>query len=309
MTNEQTLNFIKIIETTLDRDKTITDLAEDEGMRKIMAEIHGDGSVRAMDGLILDTIRNMVSNGARAVDGNGDILSLWSWKGADGIERTEVARMRQGADVNFFKIVRRRMGRFDLPEVAIKTNLMEMIEERAIFKEHAAKVADTFDTLRAAIEERDQLLAHEFEAKDLAQIFADEMVKHKAANYIEYGFTSGKGRQITVTIREVGKGLTPGQVVAKTKAAAAQWKAVAKRLRSRLHMDAPQKDWTLAVTPLADLTCDQERAAILIWPTCKGTFKTGETQIMGYRGTAEQVAGVAEYLGKHGLAVAWERQT
>ena len=309
MTSEQTLGFIKIIETALERDKTITDLAEDEGMRKIMAEVHGDGAVRAMDGLILDTIRNMVSNGARAVDGNGDMLSLWSWKGADGIERTEVARMRQGVDVNFFKIVRRRMGRFDLPEVAIKTNLMEMIEEHAIFKEHAAKVADTFDTLRAAIEERDQLLAREFEGKDLAQIFADEMVRHKAANYIEYGFTSGKGRQITVTAREVGKGLTPGQVVAKTKAAAAQWKAVAKRLRSRLHMDVPQKDWTLAVTPIADLTCDQERAAILIWPTCKGTFKTGETQIMGYRGTAEQVAGVAEYLNKHGLAVAWERQT
>jgi rhodanese-related sulfurtransferase len=36
---------------------------------------------------------------------------------------------------------------------------------------------------------------------------------------------------------------------------------------------------------------------------------TAETQIMAYRGTGEQVAGVAEYLSKHGFGVAWERQT
>ena len=309
MTSEQTLGFIKIIETALGRDKTITDLAEDEGMRKIMAEVHGDGAVRAMDGLILDTIRSMVSNGAQAVDGNGDMLSLWSWKGADGIERTEVARMRQGADVNFFKIMSRRMNRPDLTGAAIKTLTMEMIEEHEIFKEHAAKVADTFDTLRAAIEERDQLLAREFEGKDLAQIFADDLARWKAANYLEYRFDTESGTTYTVTVKRLGKGKTPGEVAADHMRRAKTWKALAKRLRTRLNKDALQQDWTLAVTPHADLTCDQERAAILIWPTCKGTFKTGETQIMGYRGTAEQVAGVAEYLNKHGLAVAWERQT
>lgn len=318
MTNEQALAFIKIIETALGRDKTITELAEDEDLRKIMAEIHGDGRIMAMDGLILDVLRNLVSRGAQAVDGNGDTLSLWSWKGQDGIERTEVARLRQGTDVNFLKIVRQHMGRFDLHEVAIKANVMEMIEENAIFKEHAQKVADTFERMRTAIEERDQLLAREFEGKDLAQIFADEMVKHKAANYIEYGFTSSKGRQITVTTREVGKGLTPGQVVQKTKDAAKRWKALAKRLLKRLNAptEAQQQDWTLAVTPndqtsatVPGLTTEQEKAVLMIWPTCGGTFKVGETQIMAYRGTAEQVAGVGEYLFKHGHAVSWEHQT
>lgn len=96
---------------------------------------------------------------------------------------------------------------------------------------------------------------------------------------------------------------------------AAKYKALCKSLLARLHKDAPQKDWTLAVTPNPDsnlisgLTPDQERAALMIWPTCGGAFKIGETQVMAYRGTAEQVAGVAEYLGKHGFGVAWERQT
>lgn len=276
MTNEQTLAFIKIIETALERDKTITELAENETLRKIMGEVHGDGAVRAMDGLILDMIRNMVSNGARAVDGNGDMLSLWLWKGADGIERTEVARVRQGVDVNFFKIVRRRMGRFDLHDVVIKTNLMEMIEEHSIFKEHAVKVADTFDTLRAAIEERDQLLAREFEGKDLAQIFADDMARFKAANYLEYRFNTESGTTYTVTVKRLGAGKTPGEIAAQNARRAAKYKALCKSLLARLHKDAPQKDWTLAVTPNPDsnlisgLTPDQERAALMIWPTCGG---------------------------------------
>ncbi len=312
MTNEQTLAFIKIIETALGWDKTITELAEDEALRKIMAEIHGDGTIMAMDGLILDVLRNLISRGAQVVDGNGDTLSLWSWKGQDGIERTEVARLRQGTDVNFLKIVRQHMGRFDLHEVAIKANVMEMIEENALFKDHAQKVADTFERMRTAIEERDQLLAREFEGKDLAQIFADEMVKHKAANYIEYGFTSSKGRQITVTTREVGKGLTPGQVVAQTKDAAKRWKTLAKRLRTRLNkvLTEGARDWAVTLVPILFGTTPsaQLRALTLFWPHLSTTnvdlaVRQGSSLHMTYYGTKSQYEDMCKTLREGGFTI------
>jgi uncharacterized protein YdbL (DUF1318 family) len=181
-------------------------------------------------------------------------------------------------------------------------------------------ILDRVNEARAEIERLSVALNEKISAQDIATIFAEDMARFKAANYLEYRFNTESGTTYTVTVKRLGAGKTPGEIAAQNANRAAKYKALCKSLLARLRKDALQKDWTLAVTPnpqtltpdsdlISGLTTDQERAALMIWPTCGGAFKIGETQIMAYRGTDEQVAGVAEYLSKHGFGVAWERQT
>jgi hypothetical protein len=181
-------------------------------------------------------------------------------------------------------------------------------------------ILDRVNEARAEIERMHEAMAEKIKAQDIALIFAEDMARFKAANYLEYRFNTESGTTYTVTVKRLGVGKTPGEIAALNVRRAAKYKALCKSLLARLRKDAPQKDWTLAVIPnpqtltpdsdlISGLTPDQERAALMIWPTCGGAFKIGETQIMAYRGTGEQVAGVAEYLSKHGFGVAWERQT
>lgn len=217
--------------------------------------------------------------------------------------------------------VREAMG--VLPTMAFAAGVREVASQYKSAAEQSAiqamrtttDILDRVNEARAEMERMHKAMAEKIKAQDIALIFAEDMARFKAANYLEYRFNTESGTTYTVTVKRLGAGKTPGEIAAQNARRAAKYKALCKSLLARLHKDAPQKDWTLAVTPNPDsnlisgLTPDQERAALMIWPTCGGAFKIGETQVMAYRGTAEQVAGVAEYLGKHGFGVAWERQT